>query len=398
MKTQPSAWISLIALALFLFNGCTAPTPAPKVIRPPTLTLSFNQAKLAALDDAILKAIADKKLPGGVLWIERNGVTHKKVYGHRSILPTTEPMTLDTVFDMASLTKALATAPAIALLIERDKIELDAPVRHYIAEFSGEGRHQITVRHLLTHTSGLRPGLSLATPWIGTTAAVQLACREMPAAQEGTKFVYSDINFILLGEIVRRVSGLPLDEFVTRELFQPLEMRSTSFRPSADLIARIAPTTATATNIIRGIVHDPTARRMGGVAGHAGLFATASDTARFARMLLEGGSLNGQRVLETKTVRLMTSNQSPESLTAKRGLGWDIDTGYSGPRGEHFPIGSFGHTGWTGTSIWIDPTSKSFVIFLSNRNHPDESGSVVALRKTIGTLAAEAIGLPDKRD
>ncbi|MSR66498.1 MAG: class A beta-lactamase-related serine hydrolase [Pedosphaera sp.] len=383
-----------VALALLFFNACTVPNVTP-IPQPSTSPIQFNSAKLAALDAAIQKAIAEKKLPGGVLWIERNGTTYQKSYGLRSVRPESEPMTLDTIFDLASLTKAIATGPAIALLIERNQVALDAPVRNYIPEFAGEGRDLITLRHLLTHSSGLRPGLSLATPWLGTSGAIGLACRELPTTPAGTKFVYSDINFILLGEIVHRVSKSPLDEFVAREFFAPLRMTHTSFRPSTNEIARIAPTT---TNAVRGIVHDPTARRMGGVAGHAGLFATASDTARFARMLLGEGSIEGTRVLKAETVKLMTSNQSPEPLAAKRGLGWDIDTGYSGPRGEHFPVGSFGHTGWTGTSIWIDPASKSFVIFSSNRNHPDESGSVVALRKIIGTLAAEAVGLPTKRD
>ena len=366
------------------------PAPTPQVTPAPAKKV-FHSEKLAAMDAAIAQAISEMKLPGGVLWLERNGITYSKVSGHRAIAPQAEPMSADTIFDAASLTKSIATAPAIAMLLERGRLKLDAPVREFIPEFSGEGRENVTVRHLLTHTSGLRPGLSLAQPWQGAAKAVQLACGEKLQSAVGTKFVYSDINFILLGELVRRVTGESLDAFAAREIFGPLKMNDTGFRPGTSARSRIAPTTATNNVYLRGEVHDPTARRMGGVAGHAGLFTTANDLARFSRMLLNGGELDGARVLRPETVRLMTSVQSPAAVSARRGLGWDIDSPYSGPRGKLFPIGSFGHTGWTGTSVWIDPFSRTFVIFLANRNHPADGGSVVALRSQLGTLAAEAV-------
>ena len=168
-------------------------------------------------------------------------------------------------------------------------------------------------------------------------------------------------------------------------------MTDTRFLPSAELGPRIAPTTKEGELIIRGMVHDPTARRMGGVAGHAGLFTTAADLARYCRMLLNGGELGGARVLRPATVQLMVSVQTPANVADRRGLGWDIDSGYAGPRGAHFPVGSYGHTGWTGTSLWIDPFSRTFVILLSNRNHPTEAGCGRALRRQVGTLAAEAV-------
>jgi uncharacterized protein YbbC (DUF1343 family) len=231
----------------------------------------------------------------------------------------------------------------------------------------------------------------LKPDWNGHDAAIRLACAEKLSAQPGEKVIYSDTGMYLLAEIVRRVSGQTLDQFVKREIYEPLGMKDTGFNPPKEKLARIAPTEVENGVPVRGVVHDPRARRMGGVAGHAGLFFTASDLARYARMILNLGELDGVRIFKPETVKLMTSVQTPANVTSRRGLGWDIDSSYSGPRGKLFPLGSFGHTGWTGTSLWIDPFSKSFVMFLSNRNHPTEKGSVIALRARLGTLAAEAV-------
>ncbi len=343
------------------------------------------------MDAAINEAIAEGKCPGGVLWLEHNGVSYHKAYGHRAVVPTEEPMTEDTIFDAASLTKVVACTPAIMLLVERGQLSLDDHVVKYIPEFTGDGKEQVTIRQLITHVSGLRPDISLKPDWSGTAAAIQLACEEKLANPPGEKLVYSDTGPILLGEIVRRITGQPLDQFVRSEIYVPLGMTDTGFNPPKAKLDRIAPTEVENGVPVRGVVHDPRARRMGGVAGHAGLFFTASDLARYARMLLNGGELNGVRIFKPETVKLMTSVQTPPNIPGRRGIGWDIDTGFSGPRGELFPLGSYGHTGWTGTSIWIDPFSQTFVIFLSNRNHPTEKGSVTALRRKLGTLAAEAI-------
>jgi CubicO group peptidase (beta-lactamase class C family) len=264
-------------------------------------------------------------------------------------------------------------------------------VQTCIPEFRGEGKEAITVRHLLLHTSGLREDIETKTDWQGRQTAIQKASAEKLVSPPGTAFRYSDINFLLLGEIVRRASHRPLEEFVASELYLPLKMLDTGYLPPVAKLPRVAPTEVVDGKPYRGVVHDPTARHMGGVAGHAGLFTTAADLARYARMLLNHGSLDGVRVFLPQTVELMTSVQTPPSLPARRGLGWDIDSSYSGPRGTLFPVGSYGHTGWTGTSLWIDPFSQTFVMFLSNRNHPDESGNVSALRARLGTLAAEAI-------
>lgn len=343
------------------------------------------------MDAVITQSIADKKLPGAVLILERQGAAYHKHFGNRALIPSTEPMSENTIFDAASLTKVIATTPAIVRLIEQGKVGLDDRVVKFIPEFGTQGKEVITVRQLLTHTSGLRPDIGLKPDWSGYDAAIKLSCAEKLAAPPGTKIIYSDTSMIMLAEIVRRVSKLPLDQFVQREVFGPLGMTDTGFNPPRAKLPRIAPTEVENGMPVRGVVHDPRARRMGGVAGHAGLFTTANDLALFARMMLNEGSLGSTRVFKPETVRLWTSVQTPASVAGRRGLGWDIDTSYSGPRGKLFPIGSYGHTGWTGTSIWIDPFSKTFLIFLSNRNHPTEAGSVIAVRSKISTLAAEAV-------
>jgi uncharacterized protein YbbC (DUF1343 family)/CubicO group peptidase (beta-lactamase class C family) len=352
---------------------------------------AFRPEKLAEIDTAVEQTIANKGCPGGVLWLEHRGVTYHKAYGNRALVPAVEPMTEDTIFDMASLTKVVACTPAAMLLVERGQLNLDERVSTYIPEFTGGGKENITVRQLMLHLSGLRGDIETQSDWQGQAAAIQKACQEKLLTQPGTTFRYSDINFFLLGEIVQRVTKTPLEEFVAREIYHPLKMVDTGYLPAASKIERVAPTEVVNGRPWRGVVHDPTARHMGGVAGHAGLFSTAADLARYARMLVNQGELEGVRIFKPETVALMTSVQTPDSIGIRRGLGWDIDSGYSGLRGKVFPMGSYGHTGWTGTSIWIDPFSQSFVIFLSNRNHPDESGSVGSLRAELGTLAAEAI-------
>ena len=349
---------------------------------------TFRSEKIRELDAAITQAIADGKCPGGVLWLEHAGTAYHRAYGNRCVEPTAEPMTEETIFDAASLTKVIATTTAVMLLVEKEQVKLVEKVQAYLPEFTGEGREEITVRHLLTHTSGLRPDLPPGGP-PGYEVTLGRVLRERPTAAPDTAFRYSDLNFILLGAVVARVSGMPLDQFCAERIFGPLKMSDTMFHPPAALHGRIAPTTR---ETPRGLVHDPTAQLMGGVAGHAGLFTTAADLARFARMLLGHGSLEGVPLLQPETVQLMTTVQSPTGLADRRGLGWDIDSRYSSPRGTVFPIGSYGHTGWTGGSLWIDPFSRTFIIFLSNRNHPTEAGSVTELRKVIGTLAAEAVG------
>ncbi|MBC8003544.1 MAG: serine hydrolase, partial [Opitutaceae bacterium] len=366
-------------------------SPASVPLEPPWAPASFNPSKLASMDAAIGQAIGDRMIPGGVLWLERNNVSYHKAYGNRALVPSVEAMTEDTIFDAASLTKVIAGAPAMLLLIQRGMATLDDTVHFYIAEFVGGGKEKVTIRQLLTHTSGLRPDVSMKPDWSGYDKAIELACQEKLQAEPGTAFRYSDINLFLIGDLVKRISGKPLNVFVVVEIYRPLKMNDSGFLPAASNLVRIAPTEPADGNLLRGVVHDPTARRMGGVAGHAGLFTTASDLARFARMMLNNGELDGVRVFQPEIVKLMTSVQTPDEMSVRRGLGWDIDSGYSRPRGSLFPRGSYGHTGFTGTCLWIDPFSKTFWIFLSNRVHPDGKGNVGPLQVTLANLGAEAV-------
>ena len=350
----------------------------------------LDQAKLSEIDASINKAIDDHTLPGAVVWVEHGGEIYWKAYGKRSLVPTVEEMTCDTIFDAASLTKVLAGTPAIMLLVERGQVDLDAPVSKYIPEYTGE-MGKITARQLMTHTSGMGPDVSTKPKWEGRETAIQKAAAMKLDSTPGTKFLYSDINFFTVGEIVARVSGMPLEKFCAQEIYGPLKMTDTGFLPPPSEIPRIAPTEMTDGVMLRGTVHDPTARFMGGVAGHAGIFTTAPDMARFARMMLNRGELDGTRIFKPETVKLMTSVQTPPGMEDRRGLGWDIDSVFSSPRGNRFPIGGYGHSGFTGTCFWIDPFSQTFVIFLSNRVHPDGKGSVVLLYRSTSTFAAEAV-------
>ena len=361
-----------------------------------TSIFSFQPAPLAAIDRAIEAAIGRSEIPGAVLHVESHGLPHRRVYGQRALVPTRAPMAEDTVFDLASLTKVLATAPAILKLIEDGTIELDGLAIKWLPELAGDSdRERITIRQLLTHTSGLIPVVRRRAPWWGYETAIQLATGSEMWARPDEKWRYSDVNFILLGEIVHRASGRQLDRFVTEEIYQPLGMADTGFLPDPGAVSRIAPTEDRgAYGLIHGVVHDPVARRMGGVAGHAGLFSTVDDIAKMVRMLLNGGELDGVRIFETETVALMTSVQTPKHISATRGLGWDIGSPYSGQRGERFPRGEgFGHTGWTGTCLWVDPGSETFYILLANRNHPSEKGKIKNLRYQVGSLVAQAVGI-----
>jgi uncharacterized protein YbbC (DUF1343 family)/CubicO group peptidase (beta-lactamase class C family) len=383
----------LIRSAIFhqFAMACLVLSSEPRALAAEAPESFFRPEKLAEMDAAINEAISEKRCPGGVLWFEHRGVSYHKAFGNRAVVPSIEPMTEDTIFDAASLTKVVACTPAVMLLIERGKVKLDEPVSTYIPEFTGGGKEKVTIRQLMTHTSGLRPDIETRTDWHGQETAVQKACEEKLQSAPGTVFRYSDINYFMLGAVVQRVSGQKLEEFVAKEIYEPLNMRDSGYLPAKAKLPRIAPTEVVDGVPFRDVVHDPTARHMGGVAGHAGLFFTAADLAQYARMLLNGGTLDGVQIFKPQTVALMTHVQTPQAVPARRGLGWDIDSGFSGPRGDIFPRGSYGHTGWTGTSIWIDPFSHSFLIFLSNRNHPTEHGNVGALRHRLGTLAGEAI-------
>jgi uncharacterized protein YbbC (DUF1343 family)/CubicO group peptidase (beta-lactamase class C family) len=369
-------------LALFLVvRGTSAQSPA--------------QFDFSTEDRLLSDAVADHQIPGAVLIVGHDGkVVYRQCYGSRSLEPVHEAMTLDTIFDMASLTKPLITATAVMQLYEQGKIGLNDPVSKYLPDFGANGKQDITIRQLLTHYSGLPPDLTLTDSWEGKQEAFARAFAVEPIHPAGVQFVYSDINFIMLGALVEKLSGLTLDEYAQRFIIAPLGLTHTRYLPPSSWVANIAPTQYDQGTMLRGMVHDPTSRRMGGVAGHAGLFSTGDDLAVYAQNLLDrlAGRLSKFPLSQT-VLQKMVEPEQPATGTALRGFGWDIDSPYSSNRGSLFPVGSFGHTGFTGTSLWMDPTSDSYVILLANSVHPNGPKSITALRGKVADAAATMLGV-----
>ena len=399
---------------LVLLAGCAQLSGSRAPAAAVQAQAGLDSSRLDHIDQAVDAAIAERRLPGAVFHLERGDDVYARAYGRTGHEPDASAVTPDTVYDAASLSKVLATAPAVLLLAEDGKLDLEAKLVDYFPECTGGGKEAITIRHLLTHTSGLAAGLPAKPAWSGDAAAHALACAQTVTHAPGSFFRYSDINYILLGQLVRKVAGQPLDVFVQERIFGPLGMRDTGYLPLRRMApGAIAPTRKTAAAdsgnsgnsgalhgdvaagaLLQGVVHDPTVRRIGGVAGSAGVFTTARDVARFGRMLLGNGSLDGVRILSPDSVRLLTTVQSPPGIAALRGLGMDIDSPFAQrPRGSLYPVGSFGHTGFTGCILWIDPASRSFYVFLSNRVYPDDKANVLPLYTQLGTLAAEAAGV-----
>jgi uncharacterized protein YbbC (DUF1343 family)/CubicO group peptidase (beta-lactamase class C family) len=368
----------------------------------------LNGKRLEGIAPVVESAVRAQKIPGAVVLIGHEGqVVYRKAFGQSSLVPERRAMTVTTIFDMASMTKVIATTTAVMQLVEQGKIVLSAPVSDYWPEFKQNGKELVTIRELMTHYSGLPPDLPLKPAWTGYDTAMKMIVAAKLNVPPGTRFIYSDINFETLGEIVRRVSGEPLDVYCAEHIFKPLGMKDTLFTPPVSLRGRIAPTQYEHGNsgpVLLGVVHDPTSRFMGGVAGHAGLFSTADDVSIFAQMLLNGGTYNGVRILSPLSIEKMTEPQTPPNKMVLRGLGWDLDSPfvsnnggrvgdlYISNRGELFAVGSYGHTGFTGTSIWIDPVTKTYVIVLTNRVHPNGKGEVAGLRTAVATLVAGALG------
>jgi uncharacterized protein YbbC (DUF1343 family)/CubicO group peptidase (beta-lactamase class C family) len=346
--------------------------------------------RLPGLDAIVESAIQDGQVPGAVLLVWHDGqVVYRKAFGNRSIEPRREAMTVDTVFDVASLTKVVATTVAVMQLVQKGDIRVNEPVAKYLPEFAQNGKEDVSIRQLLTHFSGLPEDLDLSQPWQGRDTALQMAYAEKLVNPPGSRFLYTDIDFIVLGALVERVSETPLDQYCRQHIFAPLGMMQTRFLPPPALSMKVAPTQFDEhDHMLRGVVHDPSARRMGGVAGHAGLFSTVDDLSKFAQFLLNGGP-----VLSPLMIEKMTTPQQPPTATVLRGFGWDIDSPFSSNRGDLLPVGGFGHTGFTGTSIWIDPTTRTFIILLTNAVHPRGKGSAVALRSKIATAVASGLAL-----
>lgn len=353
----------------------------------------MDETRLAFIDKAVEEEIAAKKLPGCVVLIGRQGkIAWLKAYGNKQLEPEPVAMTIDTVFDLASLTKPVATATSVMILVEEGKLQVRDRVAQYIPEFAQNGKDRITVLQLLTHQSGLIADNALSDFDDGPERAFERIYALRPQAEPGTKFIYSDVGFMVLGELVKRLSGKSVYEYSRERIFGPLGMKETGYLPAAELRARAAPAEKRDGHWMQGEVHDPRAHALGGIAGHAGLFSTAADLAIYAQMMLGRGNFAGERILSPRTVDLMTEPVAvPGGL---RGLGWDMQTSYSINRGELMSPAAYGHGGFTGTGIWIDPELDLFVIFLSNRVHPNGKGLVNPLIGRIGTIAAAAITNP----
>ena len=337
------------------------------------------------LDRVARESVAAGDTPGVVILVgQGNRVLYRKALGSRAVAPAVEPMTNDTIFDIASLTKVVATTPAILALVDDRKVDLDAPLGRYLKEFQSPQLAWLTVRRVLTHTAGFADLPSPEVMAKGLSDGMRLLASGVSEPSPTAPFRYSDTGFNVLAELVRRVSGEPLDSFARRRFYRPLGMRETSFNPPAAWRARIAPTEVFQGQMLRGVVHDPRARQLHGVAGHAGLFSTADDLARFCRMLLGDGMEGGRRYLTSASIHAMFAPNGAGEST--RGLGWDIASNYSRQLGSFFPIGSVGHTGFTGTSIWMDPPTRTYVIILTNRVHPAGKGSVVELRRRVSAI------------
>ncbi|MEL6107006.1 MAG: serine hydrolase domain-containing protein [Planctomycetota bacterium] len=350
--------------------------------------------RLEVIEGIVDEAIRQRKLPGCVITLGRRGkLVYHRAFGLRRIEPQPEPMTLDTVFDLASLTKPIATATSVMILLERGKLRLRDRVSRYIPEYANSGKESATIADLLTHRAGLIPDNALADYREGRAQAFKNIYALSTMYPPKARFVYSDVGFILLDDVIERTTGVDVSEFSKQNLFAPLGMSETGFLPPDALKQRTATTERRDGRWMRGEVHDPRAYAMGGVAGHAGLFSTSGDLAIYAQMMLQGGTYGGTRVLSRPTIELMTSARSivEGEKTSLRGLGWDKLTGYSSNRGENMSPRAFGHGGFTGTAMWIDPEHDLFFIFLSNRVHPDGKGSVNRLAGRIATVAVSAI-------
>jgi uncharacterized protein YbbC (DUF1343 family)/CubicO group peptidase (beta-lactamase class C family) len=380
----------LASLLLVLAAAANARAVPPKLPRVDPAEAGFRPERLEALEPIIQEAIAVGRMPGCVLAFGRGGrLAWLRAYGHRQLEPDVLPMTVDTVFDLASITKPVATATSVMMLVERGRLRLRDAVTEYLPEFGVHGKQTITLIHLLTHHAGLIADNSLSDYQQGPEEAWQRILQLELSTGPEQRFVYSDVGFIVLGELVRQASGMNVHQFTQQHLFSPLGMTETGYLPAAELRARAAPTEQREGQWICGDVHDPRAYKLVGIAGHAGLFSTAEDLAVYAQMMLQEGTYAGQRILSPATVRLMT--RAYDVSGAQRGLGWDKLSGYSSNRAENFSERAYGHGGFTGTVLWIDPEWDLFFIFLSNRVHPHGNGNVNSLAGRLATVVTSAI-------
>ena len=353
--------------------------------------------KFAEVDSIVNAAIADSAFPGAVLLVQQNGkIIHEKAYGYYMYKPSSGHIRLNTMYDLASLTKVIATTTATMICYDRGLFKLDDKVAKYLPKFGVNGKENVTIRNLLVHDSGLRPDIPSYRVFDSVKNKEQGVMNEIfndsLVYPTGTKMVYSDLNFILMGKIIEKVTGLTLDKFCEKNIFKPLGMKNTMFNPPDSLVYRIAPTELDnywRHRQIRGTVHDETSQLLGGVAGHAGLFSTAGDIAKLLQMLLQKGIYHGKRYIKASTVEMFVKKQSDLST---RALGWDTKSPEHSSAGHLFSDISYGHTGFTGTSVWTDPTRNLFVVFLTNRVYPTRKNlKILRVRPAVHNAVIQAL-------
>lgn len=373
-KQQDWNMLQLLVLLLLLMLSASAGHAEQDLLQ--------QAGRNSTLDAVLQHAIRRQLISGAVVQVgSRHGALYSTAVGKAGFASDALPLTVDSVFDVASLTKVYATTPAIVRLMDQGALSLLDPLSRWFPEFKGS---PITVLHLLTHTSGLHDGLlDRAAP---LESAIVRAAAQSTSAAPGTRFLYADINFILLGNLVRRITSMGLDQYCHEQFYQPLAMSSTAFNPQRD--HNTAATLGGRHGVLKGIVQDDNARLLGGVAGHAGLFSTANDLGRFSRMVLGGGVLDGTRILSTQAVSQMIAPYYFRNGRIVRGLGWDRESPFSSAKGTLFSEVSFGHTGYSGTSVWIDPEADLYVVLLTTRVNYTDRRSFNRLRSDVATLAA----------
>lgn len=398
MKSLIAAGLSM---ALIIVTGMSGAGTSESLARPESVGMS--SVRLARLTPVIQKAVENKDFPGAVVVVGRkNRMVYRRAFGHSSWEPQPEEMTVDMIFDLASLTKPAATAVSLMILMERGQIRLWDKVADFVPGFQphtdehGNKSGDARIWHLLTHTSGLpayvdKDGMETVLGNFCPTLELVKHIAGMPkVSPPGENFLYSCLGFIILAHIIEDISGMSIAEFAGEYIFHPLGMKDTFYQPADQIRKRCVSTQKADGEVLRGTVHDPLARLQGGISGNAGLFSTADDLAVFAQMMLNEGEFEGVRILSPLTVRRMTEIYSRAEFSG-RGLGWDVDSPYSTSGGDLFGSRSYGHTGYTGTSMWIDPETETYVIFLTNRVHPDDKGEVISLRSRIANLVAASI-------
>jgi len=383
----------------FLFSQCQIQKPVEIEPEKPKI----SQEHLLRINDLIRQSMENKDIPGAAVMIgQKNQVLFSEVYGNSQLVPDPSPMEYDMIFDLASLTKPVATATSIMILVERGQIHLREKVKDYIPGFKpflneqGNYGDDARIWHLLTHTSGLPPYIKNENiphhfgSFVTLNNMVAYIANMDKTNPPGEDFHYSCLGFICLSYIIKQITGQSVDEFSQENIFIPLGMNHTFFNPPEELKKKCVPTEVIEDLCLKGLVHDPLARVLGGISGNAGLFSTASNLSIFAQMLLNKGEFNGVRILSPLSVERMTEIYRSVFFSG-RGLGWDLESPYSSSGGDLFGARSFGHTGYTGTSLWIDPETQIYVILLTNRVHPDDRGSVVSLRSKIANIAASSL-------